>query len=486
LDGEFDLTLPLCENTTFIEISDGQHYLTVYSNDTANNTASSTVYFTVDTEYPALVVLSPENMTYNSSSVGLEYSASDASSVPSCGYYLDGVFRGALAQCENTLLSGLANGAHNVTVYVNDSAGHEISSTVYFSINSTEDDGGDEGGDEPDYECMTSSGCGECEMCSNHECIVPDGSCASPSDCSGESRFYKCEECSCIGYECEADSDCSESELCDGGECVPYSVVPVNATCIGDANCTGTDICEEGACVSAECLLDMDCRNGFLCEAYRCVPQSCLTDAFCAEGFICEAGICVPEECAYNMDCGSGEVCRSHRCFRGCASDEGCTEGFICIEGACVVEECTTDEDCLGGALCKRHRCMAPGACVMDIDCGNDEVCRNGGCAKRESNEPAIPPERPEKPGHEPEEPGFFPVLPELPLVSPISNETWNISYALPLLEWDTTVETITGVQMDEQTKTYAGASFLLILAGLLYFLYMQRIRALRAPPKAN
>jgi PGF-pre-PGF domain-containing protein len=58
LDG--DLTeLPACANT-LLNITDGSHSLTVYANDTANNTASYTVTFIVDTTVPGLVdVLSP-------------------------------------------------------------------------------------------------------------------------------------------------------------------------------------------------------------------------------------------------------------------------------------------------------------------------------------------------------------------------------------------------------------------------------------------
>ncbi|MBN2121718.1 right-handed parallel beta-helix repeat-containing protein, partial [Candidatus Micrarchaeota archaeon] len=43
----------------------------------------------------------------------------------------------------------------------------------------------DPGGSDSDFECFTSSDCDDCYVCSDHECILPAGTCASPADCTG-------------------------------------------------------------------------------------------------------------------------------------------------------------------------------------------------------------------------------------------------------------------------------------------------------------
>lgn len=79
------------------------------------------------------------NTTYNSSSVGLNYTVADTgSSVDKCWYVLDGGSNNSLASCANTTLpSPLEEGNHSVIVYANDSAGLANSSTSNFSIDTS-------------------------------------------------------------------------------------------------------------------------------------------------------------------------------------------------------------------------------------------------------------------------------------------------------------------------------------------------------------
>ena len=131
LDGQTNVTIS--GNTTIIGLFEGTHTITVYANDTTGNIgASSTVYFTVDTIPPHIIILSPENKTYTTSSVPLNFTLEEATSW--IGYSLDDQVN--VAVTGNTTLSGLVDGSHSIIVYANDTAGNTgASQTVFFTIN---------------------------------------------------------------------------------------------------------------------------------------------------------------------------------------------------------------------------------------------------------------------------------------------------------------------------------------------------------------
>jgi parallel beta-helix repeat protein len=130
LDGQANVTI--LGNTTLTGLSEGSHDIIVYANDTFGNMgASATIYFSVDTLPPTVMVLSPENTTYYTSSVMLTFNVSEP--VSWMGYSLDGQANATIAG--NTTLSGLPNGSHSIIVYANDTAGNMgASSMTYFTI----------------------------------------------------------------------------------------------------------------------------------------------------------------------------------------------------------------------------------------------------------------------------------------------------------------------------------------------------------------
>jgi hypothetical protein len=80
---------------------------------------------------PAVSVASPENKSYASGLVSLNFSANKP--VSWVGYSLDG--KDNVTVAGNTTLSGLINGVHNVTVYARDEFGNTgVSETVWFSV----------------------------------------------------------------------------------------------------------------------------------------------------------------------------------------------------------------------------------------------------------------------------------------------------------------------------------------------------------------
>ncbi|MBN2121912.1 right-handed parallel beta-helix repeat-containing protein [Candidatus Micrarchaeota archaeon] len=184
--------------------------------------------------------------------------------------------------------------------------------SIYGILEDSSSSGEAEGNDVDDYECMTSSDCDECYICSGHECVLPSGSCATASDCSGGYPFYNCEECSCAGYQCNVDSDCNgEGYSCENGACIPPE-------CVENEDCKGLGLkyyCSPGyECVLGECYTSADCIAGSTCSNYVCIPPECTIDDNCGPGKMCENYKCVPGECRTNADCDEGFYCDNRVC----------------------------------------------------------------------------------------------------------------------------------------------------------------------------
>lgn len=91
-----------------------------------------TVYFTcMDAESPLITILSPQNITYTTTSVPLTFTVNESTSW--IGYGLDGQPNATITG--NTTLNNLTEGSHNVIVYANDTCGNMgASDKVFFTI----------------------------------------------------------------------------------------------------------------------------------------------------------------------------------------------------------------------------------------------------------------------------------------------------------------------------------------------------------------
>jgi hypothetical protein len=91
----------------------------------------ASVQFTIDSSSPSVTLLSLENKTYETPDIALNFTVNEQAS--HVAYSLDGQKNATIAG--NTTLPGLADGAHNVTIYATDEAGNiGASETVYFSV----------------------------------------------------------------------------------------------------------------------------------------------------------------------------------------------------------------------------------------------------------------------------------------------------------------------------------------------------------------
>jgi hypothetical protein len=131
IDGAASILLTNCQNTTF-NVSEGWHRIYLIVNDTINNTNTSNVNFTINTLISAVTINSPTNLTYNVTTVNLNYTVGPDHD--QCRYELD-YTNNSLTTCQNTSLSNLAQGWHTVVVWVNNSANVTNSSTrIGFTI----------------------------------------------------------------------------------------------------------------------------------------------------------------------------------------------------------------------------------------------------------------------------------------------------------------------------------------------------------------
>jgi N-acetylneuraminic acid mutarotase len=114
------------------DVSEGQHNLIVYANDTFGNIVSSgNITFSVDTLSPQISVLSPENRTYGGDDIQSAFTVNEP--VSWMGYSLDG--QDNVTITANVTLAVLSEGLHNITFYAIDLVGNTgVSPTVYFEV----------------------------------------------------------------------------------------------------------------------------------------------------------------------------------------------------------------------------------------------------------------------------------------------------------------------------------------------------------------
>jgi hypothetical protein len=92
----------------------------------------SFVAFTKDVVSPRISIQSPQNKTYVTSDVELDFAVNEA--VSQVLYCLDGKENQTMTG--STTLTGLARGAHNITLYAADLAGNSAASkTIVFNVN---------------------------------------------------------------------------------------------------------------------------------------------------------------------------------------------------------------------------------------------------------------------------------------------------------------------------------------------------------------
>jgi N-acetylneuraminic acid mutarotase len=130
LDGQVNITIN--GNTTLHGLSQGEHRIILYANDSRGNMGSAiSSIFSVDIQPPIIKILSPENKTYDSTDIKSVFTVDEQ--VVSIDYSLDDGPK--VSVTGNVTLPPLSEGSHKLTFYAQDTVGNlGNSDTVYFNI----------------------------------------------------------------------------------------------------------------------------------------------------------------------------------------------------------------------------------------------------------------------------------------------------------------------------------------------------------------
>ena len=140
-DGLTNISLPNCQNTT-LNLSNGFYHLIVYANDTVGNIGFDDVYFTInitlpDTEPPVVIIESPLNITYTTSSIWINITATDNVAVDSIWYSIN---NGPNITYTAPVLQNFADGNYLFEAWANDTSGNIGYAYVIFTVNTTTPD----------------------------------------------------------------------------------------------------------------------------------------------------------------------------------------------------------------------------------------------------------------------------------------------------------------------------------------------------------
>jgi len=118
-------------DTELANLTQGEHSIVLYGNDSAGNMGSSNiVFFSVNSLPPAIDMVTPQNQTYGSTDIQLTFILGQ--NATRLSYSLDGGTNQTIEG--NVTLPALSNGSHSITVYVTGIYGLSNSVTVYFNV----------------------------------------------------------------------------------------------------------------------------------------------------------------------------------------------------------------------------------------------------------------------------------------------------------------------------------------------------------------
>ncbi len=131
--GITNTTITCGQNITGLTSNEGKNTWIVWANDTIGNENYSKVVFTKDTTIPILVVYSPKNITYKSSEILINFTASDLSKIDTLWYY-NGTNN---ITYTSPHYININEGHYTYIFYANDSAGNMNQSSISFALDTT-------------------------------------------------------------------------------------------------------------------------------------------------------------------------------------------------------------------------------------------------------------------------------------------------------------------------------------------------------------
>ncbi|MBI4116749.1 hypothetical protein HY449_03320 [Candidatus Pacearchaeota archaeon] len=124
-------------NITNLTWGEGKHNVTIWANDSAGNYNFASISFTIDTINPDLNITYPiNNSVVSDINADINYTRLDSGSgLFNCWYSNDTYLANTtLSNCENVTAVIWGEGAHNATIWANDSSGNLNKTSVTFTI----------------------------------------------------------------------------------------------------------------------------------------------------------------------------------------------------------------------------------------------------------------------------------------------------------------------------------------------------------------
>jgi hypothetical protein len=129
LDNKANVTVK--SETQLFNLTEGAHNVKIYANDTLGNMGSSNVvFFSVDTLPPNIMILLPQNQSYEATEIQLTFYVNE--NVTFLAYSLDG--QENVEIIGNITLPALSDGGHSLTLYATDALGNSAQKAISFNI----------------------------------------------------------------------------------------------------------------------------------------------------------------------------------------------------------------------------------------------------------------------------------------------------------------------------------------------------------------
>ena len=214
---------------------------------------------------------------------------------------------------------------------------------------------------------------------------------------------FGCENGACKQVKCSS-TQIFVDGICKDNKCIEYDQVKdyFHKSKISDAYGTEEDSCNGNVLTEWYCEENLKKSIAYSCPlGYECVVGACEKVRQCSIASECGIDNYV-EGSLYTCDESNMNVVRDYRIWS--CTDEICSSTIVkqinascsysCENGVCLgkVDSCLIDNDCAEGLVCRNGVCLGGSGdtCLIKEDCNVGEYCNNGVCFPYTENDSAL------------------------------------------------------------------------------------------------
>lgn len=427
LDNDEPVVMPNCVNTEF-DASEGYHVMSVFANDTNNETISDSVSFSINITAPSVSLVSPDDGAYvDAGYIDFVYFPEDEI-LDSCELWGDfsGTYGKELTDINsvdgqnNNLTLAVTQGTYLWAVSCNNTAGGVAltdNRTIHVDINRPPELApiGDlvvDEGESLGFNLQYNDSDGDSVSCLDAQNLpagagfdtvlcefswVPDftqsgvypGVVFTIEDDGNpvlqDSETITISVNDVVGG-CNQDADCDDGLFCNGAEQCVDNVCQPGADIIDDGVSCTIDNCDEDLNSVTHLPDDSFCQDGLWCNG----AEFCDAVLDCQAGTpqVCNDGIsCTVDSCDEGGDLGDNiGQCDFDSSSCQCQIDADCDDGNACTVNTCVNFQCQTANEpdgtsCDDGAFCSVNDQCTAGVCGGSVrECGDGVSCTQDTC----------------------------------------------------------------------------------------------------------